>query len=212
MDTAFFRSQVILGGGRANADAVVGCTERATGRQRSQQCAAHNRHSLAGLFVLVLGGNTAPRVDWMELADRLPTLARAIWILLRCVTRDHLRGVGSHGQRGQHVRRGCLAPVLDGGLLGCAVDDSVGGHQHECHDPAIGRSAWKLLHRLAYVVVILGVVHYYMLVKSDVRQPLAFALVLTPALLGFRGRQALYRLAQRRSPRCCHTAINRSSQ
>jgi glycine betaine catabolism B len=49
----------------------------------------------------------------------------------------------------------------------------------------LGAARWKLLHRLAYVVTILGVLHYYMLVKSDVRQPLAFALVLTP-LLGFR--------------------------
>ncbi len=49
----------------------------------------------------------------------------------------------------------------------------------------LGSARWKLLHRLAYVATILGVAHYYMLVKSDVRQPLAFAAVLTP-LLGFR--------------------------
>lgn len=46
----------------------------------------------------------------------------------------------------------------------------------------IGARRWKLLHRLTYVVAILGVVHYYLLVKSDVRQPLAFAAVLTPLL------------------------------
>jgi ferredoxin-NADP reductase/DMSO/TMAO reductase YedYZ heme-binding membrane subunit len=49
----------------------------------------------------------------------------------------------------------------------------------------LGPVRWKLLHRLAYAAAILGVVHYYMLVKSDVRQPLAFAAVLAP-LLGFR--------------------------
>ena len=49
----------------------------------------------------------------------------------------------------------------------------------------LGPGRWKLLHRLAYVATALGVVHYYMLVKSDVRQPLAFAAVLTP-ILGFR--------------------------
>ncbi|WP_197168118.1 FAD-binding oxidoreductase [Neorhodopirellula pilleata] len=49
----------------------------------------------------------------------------------------------------------------------------------------LGPMRWKLLHRLAYVAAVLGVVHYYMLVKSDVRQPLAFAAVLTP-ILGFR--------------------------
>ncbi len=49
----------------------------------------------------------------------------------------------------------------------------------------MGPKRWKLLHRLTYAVVILGVLHYYMLVKSDVRQPLAFAGVLT-VLLGSR--------------------------
>lgn len=49
----------------------------------------------------------------------------------------------------------------------------------------LGPVRWKLLHRLAYAATILGVLHYYMLVKSDVRQPLAFAAVLTP-ILGFR--------------------------
>ena len=49
----------------------------------------------------------------------------------------------------------------------------------------LGPRKWKLLHRLAYVAAILGVLHYYMLVKSDVTQPLAFGFVLAP-LLGFR--------------------------
>jgi ferredoxin-NADP reductase/DMSO/TMAO reductase YedYZ heme-binding membrane subunit len=39
----------------------------------------------------------------------------------------------------------------------------------------LGGKRWKQLHRLAYVVIALGVLHYYLLVKSDVRQPLAFA-------------------------------------
>ncbi len=49
----------------------------------------------------------------------------------------------------------------------------------------LGPKRWKQLHRLTYAIVILGVLHYYMLVKSDVRQPLAFAGVLT-VLLGSR--------------------------
>jgi ferredoxin-NADP reductase/DMSO/TMAO reductase YedYZ heme-binding membrane subunit len=49
----------------------------------------------------------------------------------------------------------------------------------------LGAKRWKRLHRLVYLVAIAGALHYYMLVKSDVRQPLAFAGVLT-ALLGFR--------------------------
>lgn len=49
----------------------------------------------------------------------------------------------------------------------------------------IGPKRWKVLHRLAYVVAALGVIHYYLLVKSDIRQPVAFAVVLT-GLLGAR--------------------------
>ena len=52
----------------------------------------------------------------------------------------------------------------------------------------LGSARWKRLHRLAYVATILGVVHYYMLVKSDVRQPLAFAGVLSVLLCGRFGR------------------------
>ena len=52
----------------------------------------------------------------------------------------------------------------------------------------MGAARWKRLHRLAYVVAILGVVHYYMLVKSDVRQPLAFAGVLSVLLCARFGR------------------------
>jgi len=49
----------------------------------------------------------------------------------------------------------------------------------------LGGKRWKRLHRLAYVAIALGVLHYYLLVKSDVRQPLAFAGVLG-LLLGSR--------------------------
>src|SRR3569623_3488757 len=49
----------------------------------------------------------------------------------------------------------------------------------------LGARRWKALHRTIYVVASLGALHYYMLVKSDTRQPLAFAAVLA-LLLGYR--------------------------
>jgi DMSO/TMAO reductase YedYZ heme-binding membrane subunit len=49
----------------------------------------------------------------------------------------------------------------------------------------LGGKRWRALHRLAYVAAIAGVIHYYMQVKADVRQPLVFAAVLT-VLLGWR--------------------------
>jgi glycine betaine catabolism B len=49
----------------------------------------------------------------------------------------------------------------------------------------LGARRWHMLHRLAYVAAICGAIHYYMQVKADVRQPLAFAGALT-VLLGYR--------------------------
>jgi len=47
----------------------------------------------------------------------------------------------------------------------------------------LGARRWKALHRTIYVVASLGALHYYMLVKSDTRQPLAFAAVLALLLI-----------------------------
>jgi ferredoxin-NADP reductase/DMSO/TMAO reductase YedYZ heme-binding membrane subunit len=47
----------------------------------------------------------------------------------------------------------------------------------------LGGRRWKALHRLAYPIAIASVVHYYLLVKSDTRQPIAFAAVIGALLL-----------------------------
>jgi methionine sulfoxide reductase heme-binding subunit len=44
---------------------------------------------------------------------------------------------------------------------------------------------WKQLHRLIYLTAIAAVIHYYWLVKSDVRLPLMYAAFVT-VLLGYR--------------------------
>jgi glycine betaine catabolism B len=49
----------------------------------------------------------------------------------------------------------------------------------------LGVKRWHALHRLVYITAICGVIHYYMQVKADVRQPLAFAGLLA-VLLGYR--------------------------
>ena len=41
----------------------------------------------------------------------------------------------------------------------------------------MGRAAWSRLHRLVYVIVPLGVAHYYLLVKADHRPPIIYGLV-----------------------------------
>jgi len=44
---------------------------------------------------------------------------------------------------------------------------------------------WKRLHRLIYVIVLLGIWHYYWQVKADVREPLIY-LAIAVVLLGWR--------------------------
>jgi sulfoxide reductase heme-binding subunit YedZ len=47
----------------------------------------------------------------------------------------------------------------------------------------LGFVRWKRLHRLAYVATALGVVHFTLRVKKDLREPIIYALVLTTLLL-----------------------------
>jgi len=49
----------------------------------------------------------------------------------------------------------------------------------------LGGRRWNLLHRLIYVSACAGVIHYYWLVKSDVRLPLLYASIVG-VLLGYR--------------------------
>jgi sulfoxide reductase heme-binding subunit YedZ len=44
---------------------------------------------------------------------------------------------------------------------------------------------WQSLHRLVYVIAILGVWHYWWQVKQDIREPLIYAGILA-VLLGYR--------------------------
>ena len=49
----------------------------------------------------------------------------------------------------------------------------------------LGAAKWHLLHRLIYVAAICGVVHYWKLVKADIRKPAIYAAALT-LLLAYR--------------------------
>jgi len=69
----------------------------------------------------------------------------------------------------------------------------------------LGGKRWALLHRVVYVAGILGVLHYFMLVKSDVRLPVTFGFILA-VLLGFRAF-ATYHQNHKAVP----TGLNRTS-
>jgi sulfoxide reductase heme-binding subunit YedZ len=49
----------------------------------------------------------------------------------------------------------------------------------------LGGKRWQRLHRLVYPAVVAVIVHFYMMVKADVREPLIYGAIAT-ALLGYR--------------------------
>jgi sulfoxide reductase heme-binding subunit YedZ len=61
----------------------------------------------------------------------------------------------------------------------------------------LGGKRWQLLHRAIYATAVLGVIHYYWLVKSDVRKPLEYG-----ALVGIflAWRFGTWLIQRRRSP------------
>ncbi|MGB0697430.1 MAG: sulfite oxidase heme-binding subunit YedZ [Rhodospirillaceae bacterium] len=56
----------------------------------------------------------------------------------------------------------------------------------------LGGKAWQNLHKLIYPAAILGVVHYFFLVKADISEPMLFAAALA-VLLGWRLHRKLTR-------------------
>jgi sulfoxide reductase heme-binding subunit YedZ len=41
----------------------------------------------------------------------------------------------------------------------------------------LGGARWRMLHRLVYVVAVLGVIHFWWAVKKDIAEPLTYALI-----------------------------------
>jgi sulfoxide reductase heme-binding subunit YedZ len=65
------------------------------------------------------------------------------------------------------------------GMLPLAITSTAGWIRR------LGGRRWNMLHRLVYVSASLGVVHYWWLVKADVRRPVAYGIVVA-VLLAFR--------------------------
>jgi sulfoxide reductase heme-binding subunit YedZ len=59
----------------------------------------------------------------------------------------------------------------------------------------LGGKRWQLLHRLIYLAAIAGVVHYWWLVKADIRHPAGYGIIVG-GLLALRVYWARHRAAR----------------
>ena len=76
-------------------------------------------------------------------------------------------------------------PYITFGMLGVFLMAPLAATSTTAAIKRMGAKNWKRLHRLAYAAAVAGVVHYWMLVKADLRMPMAFAAAVA-ALLAFR--------------------------
>ena len=81
-------------------------------------------------------------------------------------------------------------PFVTFGMLGLLLMVPLAATSTAGAVKRMGAKNWKRLHRLAYAAAVAGVVHYWLLVKADLRLPLAFA-VAVGVLLLFRAVAAL---------------------
>jgi sulfoxide reductase heme-binding subunit YedZ len=90
-------------------------------------------------------------------------------------------------------------PFITIGFLGLICMLPLAGTSTAGWIRRLGGKRWQLLHRLIYVSAIAGVVHYYWLVKSDVRKPLMYG-AMVGVLLLFRLGSTLRRRGAVRAP------------
>jgi len=87
-----------------------------------------------------------------------------------------LAGMWKDVQKRRYVTVGFTAFVL---LIPLALTSTAGWIRR------LGGRRWQMLHRAIYVSAVCGVIHYYWLVKSDVRKPLFYGAIVT-VLLAWR--------------------------
>jgi methionine sulfoxide reductase heme-binding subunit len=85
-----------------------------------------------------------------------------------------LAGMWKDIEKRRYITVGFLGFVL---LIPLAITSTRGWIRR------LGGRRWQTLHRAIYVAAICGVIHYYWLVKSDVRKPLMYGAILAVLLL-----------------------------
>ena len=109
-------------------------------------------------------------------ADRLAGLEFGNGILAWTTARDLAAAVTSDVLKRPFITIGFAGWLC---LLPLAITSTAGMIRR------LGGRRWQALHRLTYVAVSAGVLHYWWLVKADVRRPAVYA-VIVGCLLGFR--------------------------
>jgi methionine sulfoxide reductase heme-binding subunit len=85
-----------------------------------------------------------------------------------------LMGIWHDVQKRRFITVGFLGFVL---LIPLALTSTKGWIRR------LGGKRWQMLHRLVYVAALCGVIHYYWLVKSDVRKPVFYGVLVAILLL-----------------------------
>ena len=85
-----------------------------------------------------------------------------------------LGGMWKDVEKRRYIAVGFLGFVL---LIPLAITSTAGWIRR------LGGKRWQMLHRAIYVTAICGVIHYYWLVKSDVRKPLFYGALVSILLL-----------------------------
>lgn len=154
-------------------------------------------HSLGlwGLRFLVLTLMVTPLRDvtgkvWLLHFRRMLGLYAFFYVLLHFLTwliidQDfYLAGIGADIVERPFITIGFAAFLM---LIPLAVTSTNGMMRR------LGKR-WKQLHRLVYPIAILGVWHFYWLIKADIREPLIYAAIVA-FLLGWRVWKARRRRA-----------------
>ncbi len=100
------------------------------------------------------------------------------------------RSIGKDILKRPFVTAGMTAFVL---LVPLAVTSTAGWIRR------LGGARWRRLHRLIYFSALAGVVHFYWLVKSDIREPVLYGAILA-VLLGYRLVHSASATQQRKAP------------
>ncbi len=133
--------------------------------------------------------------------DRLASLGLPS-ILLWQTIRSLAASIGGEIIKRPYITVGFTAWVI---MLALACTSTTGMIQR------LGGKRWQALHRLVYVAAVAGVIHYWWLVKADVRHPQTYALIFG-VLLGLRVWWASRRLAAPARAAAGRTPATRASK